>query len=219
MRTPVAAVCTLVLISVGTPAGAQQASPTRAGPRAPMPLQEEIALARSAAPASVSGDATIVVWNGSDFEIAVEGTNGATCYVARAWPEAVEPHCFDSEGSRTILAIHLLENRLRHEGLSEEAIQARVAEGLRSGELQLPTRPAMSYMMSAEQELITGNGTAIGAWKPHLMIYYPYLTDEMIGSSGGPALAAGVVMESGTAVSNITIPVADFVQVVRKGEG
>lgn len=196
---------------------ADSAAITRAGPRTALPLPEEIALARSGAPAKVSAEATIIAWNGSEFVTAVEGTGEATCYVARGWPDAVEPHCFDAEGARTILPIHLLENRLRHEGVAEEEIEARVAEGIRSGELQLPTRPVMSYMMSAAQEIRTGNGTPIGAWRPHLMIYYPYLTDRAIGSSDGPVFEAGVVLDAGTALSNITIPVAEFVEVEDEG--
>ncbi|MEE2899199.1 MAG: hypothetical protein VX815_12120 [Gemmatimonadota bacterium] len=39
-----------------------------------------------------------------------------------------------------------------------------IAEGLRRGEFRLPSRPVMSYMMSAAQELISDEGEAAGAW-------------------------------------------------------
>src|SRR5689334_14553156 len=45
----------------------------------------EIALARSAAPASVSHDATILVLTRHGYETAVEGRNGFVCVVERAW--------------------------------------------------------------------------------------------------------------------------------------
>lgn len=45
----------------------------------------EIALARSAAPASVSRDATVLVLGRTGYETAVEGTNGFVCLVDRGW--------------------------------------------------------------------------------------------------------------------------------------
>src|SRR5271169_4611179 len=45
----------------------------------------EIALARSAAPPSVSQDATVMVLGRHGYETAVEGKNGFVCLVERAW--------------------------------------------------------------------------------------------------------------------------------------
>src|SRR5215467_13663970 len=45
----------------------------------------EIALARSAAPESVSGDATILVLGRHGYETAVDGKNGFVCAVQRSW--------------------------------------------------------------------------------------------------------------------------------------
>src|SRR5579864_1853856 len=45
----------------------------------------EIALARTAAPKSLSADATIVVLGRHGYETAVEGKNGFVCIVERAW--------------------------------------------------------------------------------------------------------------------------------------
>ena len=46
---------------------------------------DEIALARSAAPESISGDAKIMVLGRHGYETAVEGKNGFVCVVERAW--------------------------------------------------------------------------------------------------------------------------------------
>src|SRR5580698_4565536 len=46
---------------------------------------EEIALARSAAPASISNDAEILVLGDRGYETAVKGKNGFVCLVERAW--------------------------------------------------------------------------------------------------------------------------------------
>lgn len=197
----------------GSAADAQGTGAGQAGPRTVLPVVREVALARSAAPAAVSAAARVLVWNGSEFEVAVEGSNGVTCYVARSWPESLEPHCFDEEGSRTILQVHLLQMKLQHAGKTSQEIDAAVADGLRSGTLRLPSRPAMSYMMSAGQQLISDDGRPVGAWRPHLMIYYPYLTQETLGLGDVPSPDAALVVDPGTPLSNIMVVVTDFVPV------
>lgn len=200
-----ACVGAVAALAVAQPGAGQSREAGSAGPRSVLPRDREIALARSAAPAAVSAEATVLAWNGHDFEVAVEGINGVTCYVGRSRVESVEPHCFDEEGARTILPIHLLETRMLHEGRSPEEIDAAVAEGLRSGALRLPKRPAMSYMMSAGQQLISDDGRPVGAWESHLMIYYPYLTQEDLGLGAVPSTEAAIVVDPGTPFSNIMI--------------
>jgi hypothetical protein len=192
-------------------AAAQSVEAGRAGPRAVLDAPREVALARSAAPAAVSDSARVLVWNGSDFDVAAEGTNGATCYVARSWPEALEPHCFDAEGARTILPIHLLQMKLWHRRVPPAEVNAAIADGLRTGALRLPSRPVLSYMMSAGQKLISDDGRPVGSWQPHLMIYYPYLTERDLGLGAVPSLDAAMVVDPGTPLSNITIVVRQFV--------
>src|SRR5690349_2142135 len=50
----------------------------------------EIALARSAAPPSVSRDATVMVLGRHGYETAVEGTNGFVCIVDRPWTDGFD---------------------------------------------------------------------------------------------------------------------------------
>src|ERR1700759_5074717 len=52
--------------------------------------EAEIALARTAAPPSISGDATIMVHGPKGYETAVKGKNGFTCLVERAWMSAFD---------------------------------------------------------------------------------------------------------------------------------
>src|SRR5487761_1280103 len=51
----------------------------------------EIALARSAAPESISRDAEVLVLARHGFETAVKGKNGFVCIVARSWTSAPDP--------------------------------------------------------------------------------------------------------------------------------
>src|SRR5580658_8061853 len=48
----------------------------------------EIALARSAAPASIGKEAEVMVLGRSGFTTAVKGTNGFLCFVERSWAVA-----------------------------------------------------------------------------------------------------------------------------------
>lgn len=203
--------------ALAAPASAQDAEPFTdlppgdPGPREILERDREIALARSAAPSSVSADATVLVLERGGYVVAEEGTSEVTCYVSRDWEESLEPLCFDAEGSRTILPIYLRRAELRERGLSLAEIEADIADGLRTGRLRLPTRPAIGYMMSSEQVLFAPDGRNVGAWRPHVMIYYPYLEATDVGLGGEPALP--VVMSSpGGATASMIVVVPDFVE-------
>lgn len=51
----------------------------------------EIALARSAAPQSISRDAEVLVLGRQGFETAVKGKNGFVCLAERSWTSAPDP--------------------------------------------------------------------------------------------------------------------------------
>lgn len=205
------AAAALALICGVPPAAAQTpAAYTEALPPL-LPRDREIALARSAAPPEVSAEATVLVLvRGVGYVEAVRGTNGVTCYVSRSRPGAIEPHCFDEEGSATILAMELRRAELRERGRDAETIEADVAAGLREGRFRLPRRPAVSYMLSSAQRLISDDGRDVGRWKPHLMIYYPWLSAEQLGLPDAP-VAGTFVVDDGKPVSNILIVLREFV--------
>jgi hypothetical protein len=189
---------------------AQSAGAGRAGPRTLLLRDREIALARTAAPAAVSRDATVMVLTERGFEVATRGTNGVTCVVNRSHPQSLEPHCFDAEASATILPMELRRTELLRHGKTGEEIDREIAAGLLSGKYRLPRRPAMSYMMSREQVLISDEGKNVGRWHPHLMIYYPHLRSADLGLAGEPSIEAATVVDEGQAISNIMIVVKDF---------
>lgn len=198
-----------------------QSSDAGSAERAPLLARaREIALARSAAPPEVSDRATVLTLvRGEGFVVAEPGTNGVTCLVDRSWPNALEPHCFDPEGSRTILPVHAREMELREQGLSKEAIQADIADGYRTGRFVVPARPAVTWMMSAEQVLYNDDGRRVGAWKPHLMIYYPFLTDADVGLTGTTPANGPMLSDPGRPTANLVIVMPEFVPVRSSGEG
>ena len=142
----------------------------------------EIAMARSAAPPSISADAQVMVLGRRGYETAVKGKNGFVCLVERSWmspfdfaqfwnPKMRGPICFNPAAVRSILPLTFKRTELVLSGMSKdqviEGIKAFDAKGLP------PLEPgAMCYMMSTQGYL---NDSA-GHWVPHLMFYVP-LTD------------------------------------------
>lgn len=211
MRARCWPILTLLVLSAA-PTAAQSAAAGRTGPRIMLPRDREIALARSAAPAEISRDATVMVFTERGFELAETGSNGVTCVVNRSQPESLEPHCFDAEGSATVLPIELRRTELLREGKNPAEIEREIGQGLLSGKYRLPRRPAMSYMMSSGQVLYDDDGKRVGKWQPHLMIFYPNLTQADLG--GTASLKAAVVVDPGQPLSNIMVVVKDFVDPV-----
>lgn len=171
----------------------------------------ETALARSAAPLHVSADAAVLVLKRGGFIELEEGTNGFTCMVDRYYVEALEPTCFNPEASETILPVLLRRNELREQGRPPEEIDREIELGFERGEFRLPQGLAIGYMFSAGQRIITDAGQEIGSYVPHLMIYVPYLTPEVLGGQarrqGDPA-----VFRAGRRDAALIVPVrADFV--------
>ena len=146
-----------------------------------MPSRDaEIALARSAAPAAISGDATVLVFDKSGYKTAVEGKNGFTCLVERAWmspmdrpefwnPKMLGPICYNAAAARSILPYTINRTRLVLAGLSKTQIRENITASVAKHELPMPEAGAMSYMMSKEGNL----GDSVGHWCPHLMFHVP----------------------------------------------
>jgi hypothetical protein len=157
----------------------------------------EIALARSAAPAAISADATVLVLGQRGYETAVKGKNKFVCLVDRSWmnpfahpefwnPKVRAPLCFNPQGARSVLPVHLKRTELVLAGLSKSEMQARLRAAFDKKELQLPEAGALSYMMSKEQYI----GDKDQHYQPHLMFYVP-LTD---GKDWGADLPHSPVM-------------------------
>lgn len=178
-----------------------------------LPEAEEIALAQSAAPSSVSADADIWVVRAGRYQRAVEGSNGNACMVMRllrGHAEALGPICYDAEAYRTIMPMHVRAFELRLQGKPTEDVDAALAEEFGSGSLPGPRRPAMTYMMSAGQHLFSGSGQDVGNWKPHIMLYVPFVTTATVGlSENGESV---MVVNGGKPNAFLAVVVPDFIE-------
>src|SRR6202050_1593707 len=106
----------------------------------------EIALARNAAPASISDAAEGMVLRRDGYATAVKGSNGFVCIVERSWgkgtddpefwnPKMRAPHCFNPAASMTFLPIFLQKPKLVLAEKSRAQVLAVIASALDKGEL------------------------------------------------------------------------------------
>jgi hypothetical protein len=172
-------------------AAAAAAAPAHSGTSATSRLRQylmanearEVALARSAAPPSLSAHATIMVLTPHGYVAAARGDNGFVCLVARSWDNSVAaqsarfwdprfraPYCFNRAAARSVLTRYLMRTRWVLAGASQRGIGTRERAARRAGRIAAPMPGAMSYMMSREGR---GIGGQQGPWRPHLMFYFP----------------------------------------------
>lgn len=175
----------LLLLAAHTAVNSQTASTNYPARPVALPDAQEIALAESAAPATIGKHAAVYTIRAGQPVRIREGSNGVTCMVARdLHPGSLYPICFDAEGSRTHLWRELMEVGLRSEGKSEDEVKDAVKRAFSDGKLKLPEKMSVSYMMSPHQVLFSSpnaNGRRVGAWWPHLMISAPDLSAAAIG--------------------------------------
>jgi hypothetical protein len=156
-----------------------------------MDRNDEVAMARTAAPEAISRDADILVLGRHGYETAIKGKNGFVCAVERGWmgpfdgddaanfwnPKIRGPICFNPPAVRSILPLTYKRTELILAGQSK----AQIIDGMKTFIKELPPLEpgAMSYMMSKEQYL-TDNGHH--NWIAHLMFYTPPIDGSVWGA-------------------------------------
>jgi hypothetical protein len=140
----------------------------------------EAALARSAAPVSISGQATVLVLTRQGYESVARGTNGFTCLVERSWmspfaspefwnPKMRGPVCYNPAASSSILQYTQLRTRLALAGRTKDEMLNDIRSALAHNQLPPPAPGAMSFMMSKDGVL----GDELTHWHSHLMFHVP----------------------------------------------
>jgi hypothetical protein len=198
-----------LLVQVVLPAAARQAgAPSEKTPYPVMaPLNQylmpdknsEIALARSAAPASISDGAEVMVLGRDGYTTAVKGTNGFLCIVERSWgastddpefwnPKVRGPICFNPPAAKTFAPIFLMKTKLVLAGKSKSEMVQAIASALDKKELPALEPGAMCYMLSKQQYL----GDEGMHWHPHLMFFVTGDAGKSWGADlpGSPVMAA-----------------------------
>ena len=209
-----------VVLSASRPAHAQDAK-TPYPSMAPieqylMNRDAEIALARSAAPESISRDAEVMVLGKHGYETAVKGKNSFVCLVERGWASGIDspdfwnpklrgPICLNAPAARTYLPLTIKKTELVLAGQSKTQMFDSVKAAFDKKELPTLEPGAMSYMLSKDGSLGDGNGH----WRPHLMFFVPQ-TDA---ATWGANLPSSPILASEDAQDRLTIfmvPVAKW---------
>lgn len=153
-----------------------------------MDRDAEIALARSAAPESISGDAKILVLGRRGYETAVEGKNGFVCAVERSWTSPIDSSefwnpkgraaiCYNAAAARFTVPILNMRTDLVLAGVPQPQMADRIKAEYAS---KVPPvgQGAMSYMMSKGSYLTDQEGHNMA----HVMFYTPLMDGAAWGA-------------------------------------
>jgi hypothetical protein len=209
--------------------GLVEAEEASGGYQAMAPLEEylsmheadEIALARSAAPSSVSAKADILTLGSGGYKAAIKGTNGFVCLVQRSWatsfadaefwnPKFRAPICHNRAAARTVLPSYIERTGWVLAGVPTSDMLARTRASAKT--FMTPDTGAMSYMLSKQTHL----HDADGHWHPHVMFYLANTDAAAWGANleGSPIFAdsAGVFGQQGGAepLTTFFVPVAKW---------
>jgi hypothetical protein len=159
----------------------------------------EVALARSAAPPSISDQAEVMVLGRDGYTTASKGGNGFVCLVQRSWAAATDfpefwnakilaPICLNPAAARTLVPLILMKTKLAVAAKSRAEIAEAVKSAMDNGTVPALQPGAMCYMMSKQQYLSNHDMN----WHPHLMWFVPGDAAKAWGANllGSPVLAA-----------------------------
>lgn len=197
-------------------AGSAHSASARIEPYLIASQQQEIALARTAAPPSVSKHAAVMVLGPHGYVTAAKGTNGFVCLVVRSWdmpvsvkrarfwnPKFLVPYCDNAAAAQSVLPEYLLKTRWALAGASKAQIARRDEAAWSAGKLQEPAAGTLCFMMSKRSWGVGGNP---GPWRPHLMFYFANAQTPEWGANLGGNPVFGSVRKHNT-VLMVLVPV------------
>lgn len=208
-----------LLVAVGAPCHAlAQSTATKYTKMAPVDQylmadrNAEIALARSAAPESISRNATVLVMARNGYETAVQGTNGFVCIVGRGWSSAADadfwnpkvrvPMCVNAAAAHSYLLRITRITDLALAGRTLAQVNYAMADAVARKELPPMETGAMCYMMSKEGY----GGDVLPHWPSHLMFFYSQVDPASWGANqpGSPVLG---IADTSEQLTQFVIPV------------
>jgi hypothetical protein len=216
----------LLLGGLGGVAAAQDGKPASYPAMAPVERyriadpKDEIALARSAAPPSVSADATVLVLGSRGYETAVKGKNGFVCWVERSWTAGFSdpefwnaklraPNCFNPPAVRSVLPQYLKRTEWVLAGVDRAQLVERARAAFADHSFKAPEPGSFSFMLS-KQGYVADD--ADGPWLPHLMFF---VAPGQASSWGAGLEGSPVIGQDGDALG----PTILFVPVRRWSDG
>ncbi len=158
---------------------------------------EEITLARTAAPESISRDAEVQVLRRDGYKTAIKGKNGFVCIVGRGWSSAADPDfwnpkvrvpmCMNAPAARTYLLRIAKITDLTLAGRTLAQVNDAMAAVVANKELPPMEPGAMCYMMGKQGY----GGDVAPHWPAHLMFFYSDTDPAIWGANlqGSPIIA------------------------------
>lgn len=221
MKIRALAITTIALVaSTGAATAAQaQADTTRYSHMAPveqylMDRDAEIALARTAAPASISNDAGVMILGRHGYETAAKSRNGFMCYVGRGWAAAADPDfwnpnvrvpmCLNAAATRSYFRLVEKITELGLAGRTLQQVNTEVASAVKHHRLPRMAPGSLGYMMGRE-----GNGGDVAPhWPSHVMFF----RSDVDPASWGANLAGSPII----AIADPSLHLTQFVMTVAK---
>jgi len=199
------ALCSVLLAALSTSGRGQSQVPKPAYPEMAAAQQyrianrdDEIALARSAAPPSISATARVLVLGSRGYETAAEGTNGFVCFIQRSWaanfadpefwnPKILSPNCFNPQAARSELPQYLKRTEWVLAGASKQQLIEKTRAAFANHTFTFPEAGAFSFMLSKSSYV---NDAVAGPWLPHVMFFLPHGQAENWGANkeGSPII-------------------------------
>ena len=178
--------------------------------------EAEIALARSAAPESISRDAEVMVLGRHGYETASQGKNGFVCIVERSWtapiddpgfwnPKGRAPICFNAAAARSDLPRTLKKTDLILAGRTKAQMMEAIVAAIDKKELSAMEPGAMCYMLSKQGYLSDRDGH----WHPHLMFFYSR-TDPAAWGAGLPGSPIFAFNDAWEHLTTFLVPVREW---------
>lgn len=156
---------------------------------------DEIALALSAGPSSVSAHASVLVLGKQGYYVAVKGNNGWVCLVGRSWtaglddpefwnPKGRGPGCLNPPAVQSVLPQYLERTMWALAGDAREEIAKKAQTAYANHHFTNPAPNSFAFMLS-KQAYVLG---ADGPWLPHVMpfISYDQVATWTAGWDGSP---------------------------------
>lgn len=209
----------LVLLASSVPASAADNRYPTMAPIAQylMPRAAEIEMARSAAPASISDKAEVLVLTKSGYVVAANGSNGWVCLVGRMWtaglddpefwnPKGRGPSCLNPVAVKSVLRFYLARTKWALAGDTRDQIAQKSQAGYADHEFSDPAPGAFALMLSKEGYL---NDGVAGPWRPHVMpfVALDQLSTWAAGFKGSPILSPATATFRPYEPVTIVIPV------------
>jgi hypothetical protein len=176
----------------------------------------EIALARSAAPESISREAEVLVLGRHGYETAMKGKNGFVCIVERSWTAPIDdpnfwnpklrgPLCLNAAAARSYLPRTIMKTDLVLAGRTKAQMMEAIVAAIDKKELPPMEAGAMCYMLSKQGYLSDRDGH----WHPHLMFFFSQ-TDPATWGAGLPGSPVLAFHDTWERLTTFLVPVSEW---------